>query len=128
MQKKTDFSIPSEGKPRFRSASRGARHISRYFHFAVMAALILLTATALIVAGNSSQFIPRLQEFSDPEGRFANFNAGGPTDTESNAFFQDMGTIVLGKIESGCVQKGQNVALMPNKVRINAFWIFEYLT
>ena len=115
MQKKTDFSIPSEGKPRFRSASRGARHISRYFHFAVMAALILLTATALIVAGNSSQFIPRLQEFSDPEGRFANFNAGGPTDTESNAFFQDMGT--NGRRCVTCHQTSDALSITPPHIR-----------
>ena len=57
-----------------------------------MAAVVLLTATALIVAKSSDQFVPRFQEFSDPEGRFANFNPGGPTDTTNNAFFQDLGT------------------------------------
>jgi cytochrome c peroxidase len=41
---------------------------------------------------DNDQFVPRFQEFSDPEGRFANFNPGGPTDTSSNAFFQDLGT------------------------------------
>lgn len=29
---------------------------------------------------------------------------------------QDMGTIVVGKIESGKVSKGQSVIIMPNKV------------
>jgi len=29
---------------------------------------------------------------------------------------QDMGTIVLGKLESGVVCKGQTLTLMPNKV------------
>lgn len=29
---------------------------------------------------------------------------------------QDMGTIVVGKVESGKVIKGQNVIIMPNKV------------
>jgi cytochrome c peroxidase len=42
--------------------------------------------------GGNDQLVPRFQEFSDPEGRFANFNSGGPTDTTSNPFFQDMGT------------------------------------
>jgi cytochrome c peroxidase len=49
-------------------------------------------AAALIVAKSSDQFVPRFQEFSDPQGRFANFNPGGPTDTANNAFFQDLGT------------------------------------
>ena len=30
--------------------------------------------------------------------------------------FKDMGTIVIGKIESGWVKKGQTVMIMPNKV------------
>lgn len=30
--------------------------------------------------------------------------------------FQDMGTIVLGKVESGVISKGQVLMLMPNKV------------
>jgi cytochrome c peroxidase len=42
--------------------------------------------------GDSGQVVPRFQEFSDPQGRFANFNPGGPTDTSKNAFFQDIGT------------------------------------
>ena len=32
--------------------------------------------------------------------------------------YKDMGTIVIGKIESGIVAKNQTVYLMPNKVRI----------
>ena len=30
--------------------------------------------------------------------------------------FQDMGTIILGKVESGTLKKGQVLTLMPNKV------------
>ena len=30
--------------------------------------------------------------------------------------FQDMGTMVLGKVESGVITKGQSLTLMPNKV------------
>jgi cytochrome c peroxidase len=74
------------------ASSRDAWRFSRYLRFASMAAVILLTATALIIARTSDQFVPRFQEFSDPEGRFANFNPGGPTDTANNAFFQDLGT------------------------------------
>ena len=31
--------------------------------------------------------------------------------------FQEMGTIILGKLESGTIRKGQSLTLMPNKVR-----------
>jgi cytochrome c peroxidase len=55
--------------------------------------VILLGAGALLAIGRGSDlFVPRFQQFSDPEGRFANFNPGGPTDTTNNAFFQDLGT------------------------------------
>src|SRR3984957_13937764 len=55
--------------------------------------LVMCGAGALLAVGEgSNQVVPRYQEFSDPEGRFANFNPGGPTDTSSNAFFQDLGT------------------------------------
>ena len=32
--------------------------------------------------------------------------------------YRDMGTIVVGKIESGRLRKGSNLILMPNKVRL----------
>ena len=34
--------------------------------------------------------------------------------------YRDMGTIVVGKIESGRLRKGSNLVLMPNKVRREA--------
>jgi translation elongation factor EF-1alpha len=38
---------------------------------------------------------------------------------------QDMGTVVVGKIESGKIKRGQNVLIMPNKVIIySSNWIF----
>jgi hypothetical protein len=58
-----------------------------------VAAILLGAGAGLALShGGSDQFVPRFQEFSDSEGRFANFNPGGPTDTSSNAFFQDLGT------------------------------------
>src|SRR6267143_2377736 len=55
--------------------------------------VILLGAGALLAIGRGSDlFVPRFQEFSDPEGRFATFNPGGPTDTTNNPFVQDRGT------------------------------------
>jgi hypothetical protein len=56
------------------------------------AALLLGSGVLLAVAGPSNQVVPRFQQFSDPDGAFANLNLGGPTDTTSNPFFQDMGT------------------------------------
>lgn len=32
--------------------------------------------------------------------------------------YGDMGTVIIGKMESGVIRKGENVAVMPNKVRI----------
>lgn len=31
--------------------------------------------------------------------------------------YADMGCVVVGKVESGHIKKGQNLLLMPNKVR-----------
>ncbi|KAJ9063631.1 translation termination factor GTPase eRF3 [Entomophthora muscae] len=41
--------------------------------------------------------------------------------------FKDMGTVVIGKIESGHVKKGQNILVMPNsrKVEVTAIWSEE---
>jgi cytochrome c peroxidase len=54
--------------------------------------VLLGLAAVLALADDANQFVPRFQEFSDPDGRFANLNLGGPTDTTNNAFFQDLGT------------------------------------
>lgn len=70
----------------------GARKFSRRLWLCLVVALLLFSATALTIAGSSNQFVPRFQEFADPEGRFANLNLGGPTDTTTNPFFLDMGT------------------------------------
>lgn len=34
--------------------------------------------------------------------------------------YADMGCVVVGKVESGHVKKGQNLLLMPNKVRFRS--------
>ncbi|HEV1993321.1 MAG TPA: hypothetical protein VGR03_03220 [Candidatus Acidoferrum sp.] len=120
MQNKTDFSIPNVGKTSIAASSRDTRRFSRHLRFASMAVLILLTATALIVARSSNQFVPRFQEFSDPEGRFANFNPGGPTDTDNNAFFQDLGT--NGRRCVTCHQASDAWSVIPSHIqsRFNA--------
>jgi translation elongation factor EF-1alpha len=33
--------------------------------------------------------------------------------------YSDMGTVVVGKLESGRIKKGDNLLLMPNKVRLH---------
>ena len=58
----------------------------------VAAILSTLGVGLALSHGDTGQFIPRFQEFSDPQGRFANLNSGGPTDTTKNAFFQDIGS------------------------------------
>ena len=62
------------------------------FASAAISILAVIFASAPGLAHDDSQFVPRVQEFSDADGRFVNFNAGGPTDTTQNAFFQDLGT------------------------------------
>jgi cytochrome c peroxidase len=61
-------------------------------HAGIAIVFLFIGAGGLAVARNSNEFVPRYQEFSDPEGRFANLNLGGPTDTTKNAFFEDLGT------------------------------------
>lgn len=43
----------------------------------------------------------------------------------SNDFIllQDMGTVILGKLESGCISKAQQLVMMPNRVRSPSQWI-----
>jgi cytochrome c peroxidase len=83
----------STGEKRSISAvSRCTGGIARRVRFGLLAVLILLTGTLLTVANSSDQTVPRYQEFSDSSGQFANFNTAGPTDTSTNAFFQDLGT------------------------------------
>jgi len=58
-----------------------------------LAALGIFCAGGILaLAGGSHRFIPRYQEFVDPDGAFATLNLSGPTDTSSNPFFQPMGT------------------------------------
>lgn len=36
----------------------------------------------------------------------------------SDSSVQDMGTVILGKLESGSISKAQQLVMMPNRVRI----------
>jgi peptide chain release factor subunit 3 len=33
--------------------------------------------------------------------------------------YGDMGTVIIGKMEAGVIRKGENVAVMPNRVNTN---------
>src|SRR5215467_2204890 len=60
---------------------------------AILIPLLLLTAGGLIAtASNANRILPPFQIFADPDGAFATMNLGGPVDTTSNPFFQDMGS------------------------------------
>src|SRR5690349_10400801 len=54
--------------------------------------LIILAAGGLIAtASDANRIIPQFQIFADPDGAFATLNVGGPTDTSTNPFFQELG-------------------------------------
>ena len=79
--------LPSDYPSKKEKGARSRRYVT------LLTAVLVLGAGGLLAVANSSNlFVPRFQEFSDPEGRFANFNPGGPTDMANNAFFQDLGT------------------------------------
>lgn len=92
MQKKAGYSVSKQGKIWTAASPKSVRRLSHPLRIASIAVLVLLGAAALAIAGASNLIVPRFQEFSDPEGRFANLNLGGPTDTTTNPFFQDLGT------------------------------------
>lgn len=91
MQNQTYDQLSNWAKAAMPSRLRMRRKHSRPFWFA---ALTLLGAAGFAVAdaSNSNLVVPKLQVFSDPDGRFANLNLGGQTDTTTNPFFQAMGT------------------------------------
>src|SRR6266478_3288172 len=91
------------------------RRLSRPPRIAWIAALILLGTTGLAIADGAHQFVPRYQAFSDPEGHFANLNLGGPTDTSSNPFFQDLGT--NGRRCVTCHQPSDAFSVTPPHIR-----------
>jgi cytochrome c peroxidase len=84
---------------------------------ALLSSAVLSLGLGAILAGarDSNQFLPRFQEFSDPEGRFANLNLGGPTDTSTNPFFQDLGT--NGRRCVTCHQPSDAFSITPPHIR-----------
>jgi cytochrome c peroxidase len=84
------------------------------FPMALVAAATILAFSGAW-ASNADQFVPQYQEFSDSEGRFANVNLGGPTDTTTNPFFQDLGT--NGRRCVTCHQPSDAFSVTPPHIR-----------
>jgi len=115
MQTKVKCLVPKRGKVPSAGAPGTTRLLSRSVRQASLIALLLLAASALTIAGSSDQFIPVFQSFSDPEGRFANLNLGGPTNTTTNPFFQDLGT--NGRRCVTCHQPSDAMSITPPHIR-----------
>lgn len=54
-----------------------------------------------------------------------NRNADGPVRLPIVDRYKDMGTLVLGKIESGTISRGQVLTLMPNKVQVEVMQLWS---
>ncbi|CAI7793821.1 unnamed protein product [Closterium sp. NIES-53] len=39
--------------------------------------------------------------------------------------YRDMGTVVMGKVESGCIKRGDTLTVMPNKTVVKVLTIFR---
>ena len=100
-----------------RSTTRVNRSFPGPAPLAAIVVAILLAAAGLGLASgsDSSLVVPRFQEFSDPDGRFANLNLDGPTDTTTNPFFQDLGT--NGRRCVTCHQPGDAFSITPPHIR-----------
>merc|ERR1712024_124008 len=51
-------------------------------------------------------------------------NNDGPFMMPIGDKYSDMGTVVIGKVESGCAEKGQTLAIYPNRtdVKVDTLW------
>jgi cytochrome c peroxidase len=76
----------------FTASKQNSKYLHRERVVVFLIAFVLVGAAGIALARGGSQFVSRFQEFGDPDGRFANLNLGGPTDTDKNAFFEDIGT------------------------------------
>jgi hypothetical protein len=112
LRNRFEFSF-SDGISKMGRFARKRRSVS----FAI--AFLFIGAGGLAVAHNSNEFVPRYQEFSDPEGRFANLNLAGPTDTSTNPFFQDLGS--NGRRCVTCHEPSDAMSITPPHIR----WRFE---
>ena len=68
---------------------------------------------------------PTLLEYLDKLPPFVRF-VDGPLRIPINDRFKDMGTYVVGKIESGSLVRGQVLTMMPNKVSVEVLQVIFY--
>jgi peptide chain release factor subunit 3 len=67
---------------------------------------------------------PCFLEFIDGLAKISR-DFGGPLRMIVSDKYTDMGTIVMGKLESGVINKGQNVLLMPNRATVQVIQCFS---
>jgi hypothetical protein len=117
MQKKPNARLSHCRETMMLPSLRVSRRFPVPLQFVSIAALILIAATglALASASDSSLVLPRFQEFFDPDGRLANLNLGGPTDTTTNPFFQDLGS--NGRQCVTCHQASDAFSITPPHIR-----------
>jgi cytochrome c peroxidase len=115
MKTKTRQQVSHVEKAMFAANRRAGRRPSRPQWIAWIAALILLGATGVAIAAGANLFVPHYQVFSDPQGQFANLNLGGPTDTSTNPFFQDLGS--NGRRCVTCHQPSDAFSVTPAHIR-----------
>jgi len=84
--------VSPENRLRKELRARRRDRLRQLFRIVAIAALLVVTAAALAFAQSPGSLIPKFQIFLDPDGALATMNVGGPTDTSTNPFFQDMGT------------------------------------
>lgn len=84
--------VPPEGQLRKELRAKKRDRLRQLFRIIAISALLVVTAAALAFAQSPGSIIPKFQIFLDRDGAFATMNLGGPTDTSTNPFFEDMGT------------------------------------
>jgi cytochrome c peroxidase len=103
------------GEIRSAARTKVGRGHRQPFRVTSIAILMALAATALAAGGTFDFIVPKFQIFLDPDGAFANLNLGGPTDTSSNPFFQDLGS--NGRRCVTCHQPSDAFSITPPHIR-----------
>lgn len=79
--------------------------------------LVILAAGGLLAtASDANRVIPQFQIFADPDGAFATVNLGGPTDTSTNPFFQELGS--NGRRCITCHQPSDAFSITPPHIQV----------
>jgi cytochrome c peroxidase len=90
---------------------------SRHCRHSLLTAVFVLGAGGLLaVAEGSNLVVPKFQVFPDPDGAIATLNLGGPTDTSTNPFFQDLGS--NGRRCVTCHEPSDAFSITPPHIRL----------